>query len=78
MSAEDYMLTFIPDYLELVRKDCKVLECNVDEITEMTTAKGKTGKNDLVFIDAVLHYFVGHYGYSFKKIFTPFRHTIAV
>jgi hypothetical protein len=33
LSPEDYMLTFIPDYLELVRKDCKVLECNVDEIT---------------------------------------------
>lgn len=41
LSAEDYMLTFIPDYLELVRKDCKVLECNVDETTEMTTAKGE-------------------------------------
>lgn len=27
----------------------------------------KTGKNDLVFIDAVLHYFVGHHGYTFKK-----------
>ena len=33
LSPEDYMLTFIPDYLELVRKDCKVLECNIDEIT---------------------------------------------
>ena len=41
LAPEDYMLTFIPDYLELVRKDCKVLECNVDEITEMTTAKGE-------------------------------------
>ena len=41
MSAEDYMLTFIPDYLELVRKDCKVLECDVDEITEITAAKGE-------------------------------------
>ena len=41
LSVEDYMLTFIPDYLELVRKDCKVLECNVDEITEITTAKGE-------------------------------------
>ena len=41
LSPEDYMLTFIPDYLELVRKDCKVLECNVDEITKMTTAKGE-------------------------------------
>ena len=39
LSAEDYMLTFIPDYLKLVRKDCKVLECNVDEITGITTAK---------------------------------------
>ena len=27
LSPEDYMLTFIPDYLKLVRKDCKVLEC---------------------------------------------------
>ena len=41
LSPEDYMLTFIPDYLELVRKDCKVLECNVDEITGITTAKGE-------------------------------------
>ena len=41
LSAEDYMLTFISDYLELVRKDCKVLECIVDEITEITTAKGE-------------------------------------
>ena len=41
MSPEDYMLTFIPDYLELVRKDYKVLACNVDEITEITTAKGE-------------------------------------
>lgn len=38
MSTEDYMLTFIPDYLELVRKDCKV---NVDETTEITAAKGE-------------------------------------
>ena len=41
LSPEDYMLTFIPDYLELVRKDCKVLECDVDEITEITAAKGE-------------------------------------
>lgn len=41
LSAEDYMLTFIPDYPELVRKDCKVLERNVDEITEITAAKGE-------------------------------------
>ena len=41
LCPEDYMLTFIPDYLELVRKDCKVLECNVDEITEITAAKGE-------------------------------------
>ena len=41
LSPEDYMLTFIPDYLELVRKDCKVLECNVEEITEITAAKGE-------------------------------------
>ena len=38
LSPEDYMLTFIPDYLELVRKDCKV---NVDETTEITAAKGE-------------------------------------
>jgi hypothetical protein len=41
LAPEDYMLTFIPDYPELVRKDCKVLECNVDEITEITAAKGE-------------------------------------
>ena len=41
LSPEDYMLTFIPDYLELVRKDCKVLECNVDENTQITAAKGE-------------------------------------
>ena len=41
LSPEDYMLTFIPDYLELVRKDCKVLECNVDENTEITATKGE-------------------------------------
>ena len=38
LSPEDYMLTFIPDYLELVGKDYKV---NVDEITEITAAKGE-------------------------------------
>lgn len=41
MSPEDYMLTFIPEYLELLRKDCKVLECNVDENTEITATKGE-------------------------------------
>ena len=30
--------------------------------------KEKTGKNDLVFIDAVLYYFVGFHGYTLKKI----------
>lgn len=38
LSPEEYMLTFISDYLELVRKDCKV---NVDEITEIMAAKGE-------------------------------------
>jgi hypothetical protein len=41
LSPEDYMLTFIPEYLELLRKDCKVLECNVDENTEITATKGE-------------------------------------
>ncbi len=45
-------------------------------MTKSRLRREKTGKNDLVFIDAVLHYFVGRYGYSFKKIFTPFRHTM--